>query len=338
MSFFMYAFLIACVYYNKKGNPWFLYHHIGESGVPTDWFEEHLKNIWFLNMKTLTNREMLESLDKHGKLPKNSVALTFDDGYYDNYRHAFPLLKKYKMKATLYLNTAYVENEENRAFKYLSWKEIEEMSSSGVFDIQLHSHKHMPIFVNTSFDRVVNSNDLLDRDIQHLYGGNAQIGFPIFGKRGEFSSTGVIVPLEAAEKFKNFYENLSTEEKGNKKLIQDFINSELHKDLIFETLDEAKTRVLDDLNKNISLIEEHTGYKPNFFCWPWGHKSPEFIAILKSAGIAGFVTTRKGTNGLKLDLENIRRVELRVFSPLKFKLNLLICRNYLLGKIYQVLS
>lgn len=338
MSFFMYAFLIACVYYNKKGNPWFLYHHIGESGVPTDWFEEHLKNIWFLNMKTLTNREMLESLDKHGKLPKNSVALTFDDGYYDNYRHAFPLLKKYKMKATLYLNTAYVENEENRAFKYLSWKEIEEMSSSGVFDIQLHSHRHMPIFVNTSFDRVADSNDLLDRDIQHLYGGNAQIGFPIFGKRGEFSSTGVIVPLEAAEKFKNFYENLSNEEKGNKKLIQDFINSELHKDLIFETLDEAKTRVLNDLNKNISLIEEHTGYKPNFFCWPWGHKSPEFIAILKSAGIAGFVTTRKGTNGLKLDLENIRRVELRVFSPLKFKLNLLICRNYLLGKIYQVLS
>lgn len=338
MSFFMYAFLIACVYYNKKGNPWFLYHHIGESGVPTDWFEEHLKNIWFLNMKTLTNREMLESLDKHGKLPKNSVALTFDDGYYDNYRHAFPLLKKYKMKATLYLNTAYVENEENRAFKYLSWKEIEEMSSSGVFDIQLHSHRHMPIFVNTSFDRVADSNDLLDRDIQHLYGGNAQIGFPIFGKRGEFSSTGVIVPLEAAEKFKNFYENLSTEEKGNKQLIQDFINSELHKDLIFETLDEAKTRVLDDLNKNISLIEEHTGYKPNFFCWPWGHKSPEFIAILKNAGIAGFVTTRKGTNGLKLDLENIRRVELRVFSPLKFKLNLLICRNYLLGKIYQVLS
>lgn len=338
MSFFMYAFLIACVYYNKKGNPWFLYHHIGESGVPTDWFEEHLKNIWFLNMKTLTNREMLESLDKHGKLPKNSVALTFDDGYYDNYRHAFPLLKKYKMNATLYLNTAYVENEENRAFKYLSWKEIEEMSSSGVFDIQLHSHRHMPIFVNTSFDRVADSNDLLDRDIQHLYGGNAQIGFPIFGKRGEFSSTGVIVPLEAAEKFKNFYENLSTEEKGNKKLIQDFINSELHKDLIFETLDKAKTRVLNDLNKNISLIEEHTGYKPNFFCWPWGHKSPEFIAILKSAGIAGFVTTRKGTNGLKLDLENIRRVELRVFSPLKFKLNLLICRNYLLGKIYQVLS
>lgn len=338
MSFFMYAFLIACVYYNKKGNPWFLYHHIGESGVPTDWFEEHLKNIWFLNMKTLTNREMLESLDKHGKLPKNSVALTFDDGYYDNYRHAFPLLKKYKMKATLYLNTAYVENEENRAFKYLSWKEIEEMSSSGVFDIQLHSHRHMPIFVNTSFDRVADSNDLLDRDIQHLYGANAQIGFPIFGKRGEFSSTGVIVPLEAAEKFKNFYENLSNEEKGNKKLIQDFINSELHKELIFETLDEAKTRVLNDLNKNISLIEEHTGYKPNFFCWPWGHKSPEFIAILKSAGIAGFVTTRKGTNGLKLDLENIRRVELRVFSPLKFKLNLLICRNYLLGKIYQVLS
>lgn len=289
-------------------------------------------------MKTLTNKEMLKSLKENGKLPKNSVALTFDDGYYDNYKNAFPLLKKYNMKATLYLNTAYVEPEENRAFKYLSWKEIEEMSSSGVFDIQLHSHRHMPIFVNTSFDRVVTREDLLDRDIQHLYNGAAKIGYPIFGKRGEFSSTGVIVPLEAAEKFKNFYENLSSDDKENTKLIQDFINNELHKNLIFETLEEAKTRVLDDLNKNISLIEEHTGHRPNFFCWPWGHKSPEFISILKAAGIKGFVTTRKGTNGLKLDLENIRRVELRVFSPLKFKLNLLVCRNFLLGKIYQVLS
>lgn len=338
MQFFIYIFLIACIFYNKKGNPWFLYHHIGESGVPTDWFEEHLKNIWFLNMKTMTNREMLESMERDGKLPKNSVALTFDDGYYDNYKNAFPLLKKYKMKATLYLNTAYVEDENNRAYNYLSWKEIEEMSGSGVFDIELHSHKHMPIFVNTSFDRVVSAEDLLDRDIQHLYGGSAEVGFPIFGKRGEFSSTGVIVPLKAAKKFKDYYDNLSPESRENRAAIQEFINSELHKDLIFETLEEAKTRVLDDLNKNISLIDEHTGYRPNFFCWPWGHKSPEFIAILKEAGIKGFVTTRKGTNALKLDLENIKRVELRVFSPLKFKLNLLICRNYLLGRIYQLLS
>lgn len=338
MSIFIYIFLIVCVYYNKKGNPWFLYHHIGDSGVPTDWFEEHLKNIWFLNMKTLTNREILESLEKSGKIPKNSVTLTFDDGYYDNYKNAFPLLKKYKMKATLYLNTAYVESEENRKFRYLSWKEIEEMSSSGVFDIQLHSHRHMPIFVNTSFERVVTEADLLDRDIQYLYRGAPKIGYPIFGKRGEFSSTGVIVPIDAAEKFKSYYENLSNEERENKELIQNFINNELHRNLIFETFEEAKTRVLEDLNKNISLIEEHTGYRPTFFCWPWGHKSPEFIAILKIAGVKGFVTTRKGTNGLKLDLENIRRVELRVFSPLKFKINLLLCRNYLLGKIYQVLS
>ncbi|MCQ8212084.1 polysaccharide deacetylase family protein [Cetobacterium somerae] len=338
MEFLIYVFLIACVYYNKKGNPWFLYHHIGEAGVPTHWFEEHLKNIWFLNMRTMTNKEILEAMEKNGKLPKNSVALTFDDGYYDNYKNAFPLLKKYKMKATLYLNTAYIEDENSREFKYLSWKEIEEMSESGVFDIELHSHRHMPIFVNTSFDRVVTSDDLLDRDIQHLYQGKAEIGFPIFGKRGEFSSAGVIVPIEAAKKFKNYYENLSQESKNNIKAIQEFINNELHKDLIFETLDDAKARVLNDLNTNISLIDEHTGHRPNFFCWPWGHRSPEFIAILKGAGIKGFVTTRKGTNSLKLDLENIRRVELRVFSPLKFKLNLLICRNYLLGRIYQLLS
>lgn len=338
MSILLYIFLIACFIANKRAFPVFLYHHIGSEGVPVDWFESHLKNIWLLRMKTLTNREILEQINTKGKVDKNSVALTFDDGYYDNYLYAYPLLMKYNLKATLYLNTAYVEKEENREYRYLSWNEIIEMNRSGHFDIQLHSHRHMPIFVNTSIDRFVTERDLLDRDIQHLYNNEAKVGYPIFGKRGEFSTPGIIVPIEAADKFKEYYESLSGEESNKKVLCQKFVNENLKKDFVYETLDEAKKRVLEDLEKNSALIEEHCGYKPTFFCWPWGHKSPEFIKILKSAGISGFVTTRKGTNSLKIDLENIKRVELREFTPLKFKLNLLICRNYLLGKIYQLLS
>jgi peptidoglycan/xylan/chitin deacetylase (PgdA/CDA1 family) len=36
------------------------------------------------------------------KLPKKPIILTFDDGYEDNYRNAFPLLKKYGFKAVIY--------------------------------------------------------------------------------------------------------------------------------------------------------------------------------------------------------------------------------------------
>ncbi len=44
-----------------------------------------------------------ELVAQRNSLPEKSVALTFDDGYADNYTHAFPILQKYRAKATIYL-------------------------------------------------------------------------------------------------------------------------------------------------------------------------------------------------------------------------------------------
>ena len=61
-------------------------------------------------MKTITISEYYNN-----NIDKNSMLLTFDDGYYDNFKYVFPLLKKYNMKATIFLNTLYImdkrENE-----------------------------------------------------------------------------------------------------------------------------------------------------------------------------------------------------------------------------------
>jgi len=46
---------------------------------------------------------MSELVDLKNQLPEKSIALTFDDGYQDNFTNALPILKKYKAKATIYL-------------------------------------------------------------------------------------------------------------------------------------------------------------------------------------------------------------------------------------------
>jgi peptidoglycan/xylan/chitin deacetylase (PgdA/CDA1 family) len=56
----------------------------------------------------------LETLNAHiqngNLLPQNSLLITFDDGYLDNYQHAFPVLRAYNLPAVMFLVTSRMTN------------------------------------------------------------------------------------------------------------------------------------------------------------------------------------------------------------------------------------
>ena len=125
--------------YKKKSVACLMYHNVfpekTEGIISEKEFEKHMEYI--KDMKTYK----MEELEKMNYiLDEKSILVTFDDGYKNNYTKAFPILKKYNIKATIFLNTVYIENDKD----YLNWNEIREMYESGLVDFQLHTHSHYP--------------------------------------------------------------------------------------------------------------------------------------------------------------------------------------------------
>ena len=221
----------------------------------------------------------------------------------------------------------------------MSWEEIKDMYDSGLIDFQAHSHKHMAIFKDIKIEGLT-KKERMEAPELYLY-GELEDNLPIFAKRGEYSGKAKIVKKKFFNIFKNFYEenieNKITDKNEILKKCQEFIdkNSEYFSD---ESEAEYKKRIEEDYLENKKLIERNLGNQVKFFCWPWGHRSRETIKILKELGVVGFISTKKGTNSMRPNWDMIRRIELRQYSPEKFKINLLVARNLILGKIYGWIS
>src|SRR3989338_10191242 len=72
-------------------------------------FEEmirHLKKEYNI----ISLEKAIDLLKSKDDIPENTVVITFDDGYRDNYINAFPILKKYQVPATIFITAGVINN------------------------------------------------------------------------------------------------------------------------------------------------------------------------------------------------------------------------------------
>jgi peptidoglycan/xylan/chitin deacetylase (PgdA/CDA1 family) len=85
------------------------YHRVNDArqrffpGVPVERFRRQMEAL--ARVATVLPLGELAARMETGDVPPRSVAVTFDDGYRDNYEHAFPVLRRLGLPATIFLTT-----------------------------------------------------------------------------------------------------------------------------------------------------------------------------------------------------------------------------------------
>lgn len=139
--------------YKMRAVPALMYHSISKRPagwtedlcVPPEVFEEHLKYLKENGYTVVTARQATILLKSRQNV-MNTVVLTFDDGYVDNYTQAFPLLKKYGFSGTFYIIGKDVGKtlDRNGTIQYMSFEQLKEMHRQGM-EIGSHTMSHDPL-------------------------------------------------------------------------------------------------------------------------------------------------------------------------------------------------
>jgi len=100
------------------------------------------------------------------QMPPRTFAITFDDGFYDNYRWALPVLEELKLSATIFLAAGYVGTPDllprytNPAQdRFLTWEEVREMAGHGIsFGAHGLRHERLPLLDEKEARRVIHES------------------------------------------------------------------------------------------------------------------------------------------------------------------------------------
>ncbi|WP_338998981.1 polysaccharide deacetylase family protein [Fusobacterium animalis] len=173
------------LYINRKKYevPVIMYHRVinnaeneGVYGtyIYEDMFKKHLQYLKDKNYTVITFKD----LDKIGwrnrfEKGKKYIILTFDDGYKDNYDLAFPILKEFNFKATIFLMGSLTYNEWDvkaggeRKFSLMSVEMIKEMQDYGIeFGAHTFNHPKLNTLSNEEIEhQIVDVKKLLEEKI-----------------------------------------------------------------------------------------------------------------------------------------------------------------------------
>lgn len=340
------------------------YHHINwyekdaNTLTPKE-FDREMKHLSSRGYHTLLLNELVNYLEKGGNLPPKPIVITFDDGFKDTALYAYPILKKYALKATIFVITSAIKDKrvssslqthfkslagtvlnEDGSDDFLSWEEIREMEESGLIDIQSHTHYHSRYYIN---EEIIGYNEGKYWWIGWATDGDSRLGIPLYKNTSALIAHRYYDDVNLRNRLADYVEKQGGKDFFKKKRkIWERELSEIVKEYKsnlacrqtgnklqghYESLKEKEKRIRKELNLSKEIIEEKLNKKCQFLAWPWGKYNEEVIKMARECGYRGAVTTdEKGINTFGSSPMSVKRIDTcvgnKLFFPLRLKLHL----------------
>ncbi|QKF91698.1 polysaccharide deacetylase family protein [Campylobacter sp. CCUG 57310] len=171
--------------------------------ITPELFEKTLQEICNMGFKFINYREFKDILFERKNPRRKSVLLTFDDGYFDNYKFAFPILKELQIPAVCFLITDNISKFKRQNFDFtlkphfkidykedlehfLTLDEIYEMRDSGLFEFDSHTATHFSC-KNNDEARIKNELERSQEKIKEIFPNKKEFGF--CWPKGHFNET-----------------------------------------------------------------------------------------------------------------------------------------------------
>jgi peptidoglycan/xylan/chitin deacetylase (PgdA/CDA1 family) len=224
--------------------------------------------------------EALTKLRVHD-LPPRSVAITFDDGTYDFYKQAYPLLKQHNFPVTVYQTTYYVDCATpvfNLMCSYLLWKQRErrtidarEFGLSESMDVRTELGRHRIVRGLIDFSDQENLNGKQKNEVAQRLAEILGIDYSVLvGKR--------ILQLMNKQELAE--------------VAADGVDLQLHTHR--HRTPEMEQSFQQEIIENRERIRAVTGKEATHFCYPSGVYRMQFIGWLEKENVASATTCDAG--------------------------------------------
>ena len=140
--------------------------------VPVARFAEQMRWLHDAGYQTVSFLQAVQFAGAAAELPSKAVVITFDDGFEDNFRYAYPAMGRYGFTGCFFVPSEFVASQSNGHLpedRPMSWAQLRELLQAG-HEIGAHSVSHVKlttIIAEQMVQEVRGSKRMLEQGLEH---------------------------------------------------------------------------------------------------------------------------------------------------------------------------